>query len=51
MNKVLRIILKLAPAMTACLTAVLVTEANSAACFVFHQPETPKALDRFSRLK
>jgi len=51
MKKALAVLLKLVPILTACLTAVLTVEANSATCFIYHQPEAPKSLDRFSRVK
>ena len=51
MKKVLAALTKIAPALTACLAAVLFVQANSATCYIFHQPEAPKSLDRFKRIK
>jgi len=51
MKKVLAALKKSIPALTACLAAVLFVEANTATCFLFHQPEVPKNLDRFKRIK
>lgn len=51
MKKALAALMKLAPALTACLAAVLAVEANSAACWLFHEPVAPKSLDRFRRIK
>ena len=51
MKKVKQIFLKFAPAITACMAIVLTINANSSACYVFNQPEPPKGLDEFKRIK
>ncbi len=51
MTKVWQILKKFAPAITACLTLVLTVNANSSACFFFNQPEPPKDLDDFKRIR
>ena len=51
MKKAKQILLKFAPAITACMAIVLTLNANSSACFVFNQPEPPKGLDEFKHIK
>lgn len=51
MKKILAALKRSIPTLTACLAAVLLVEANTATCFIFHQPEAPKSLDRFKRIK
>ena len=51
MKKVMKLLCKISPAITLCLAAVLALNANSATCYFFNQPEAPKALERFKRLK
>ena len=51
MKKFTQKLVNLAPALAACLVAVAAMEANSAATLFFHQPEAPKGLDKFRRLK
>ena len=40
-----------AAAVLACLNMALVVCANTTSCFVVHEPNTPKQLDRFRRFK
>lgn len=51
MKKVWQILKKFAPAITACLTLVLTINANSSVCYFFNQPEPPKGLDDFKRIR
>lgn len=51
MKKIKQFLAKFAPAITACMAIVLTLNANSSACFVFNQPEPPKGLDEFKRIK
>lgn len=46
-----KLINKIAPALVACLTMVLVTSANSSSCFYLHQSEEPKTINRFKKFK
>jgi len=51
MKKVMQLLHKIGPAIPLCLAAVLALNANSATCFFYNQPEAPKSLDRFKRIK
>ena len=42
---------KVAAMAASCLTAVLFISANTNSCIVVHQPELPKGIDRFSKIK
>ena len=51
MKKVTALLCKIGPAITLCLAAVLALNANTATCFYYNQPEAPKSLDRFRRIR
>lgn len=51
MSKLKMMIQKFIPGIIACLTLVLSINANTASCGVFHQPEEPKAMDKFKMFK
>ena len=51
MKKFTQKLVKLAPAIAACLVAVAAFEGITAASWFFNQPEAPKGLDKFRRFK
>lgn len=51
MKKIKNIILKISPAIIACLTLALSINANSSTCFVMYQPKVPAKLDKFKKIK
>ncbi len=51
MKRVIQKAMKHLPAIIACATLVLTFNANSTGCYVFNQPQVPKGLDDFKRIK
>lgn len=51
MKKVTMVLKKITPAITACLAFVLTLSANTSTCYFFNQPDPPKGLDEFKRIK
>jgi len=51
MKKFTQLLCKIGPTITLCLAAVLALNANTATCYYYNQPEAPKSLDKFKRLK
>lgn len=50
-KKLKRLLEKLLPTVVGCLTLVLVTNANSASCFILNEPEVPKTIDKYKLFK
>lgn len=51
LKKVTMVLKKITPAITACLAFVLTLSANTSTCYFFNQPDPPKGLDEFKRIK
>lgn len=42
---------RLAGLLTTVLSAVLFVSANSSSCFLIHQPQAPKGIEKYSKVK
>lgn len=51
MKKIKKILSKVSPLITCCLTLILAINANSASCFIIHQPNEPNSIKRFKLFK
>lgn len=51
MKNIRGILCKISPLIVSCFALILTLNANSANCFVMHQPKTPAKLNAFKKIK